>query len=182
MKILILLLVMFLGGCATTVETQQVQMNSQSQMVKSVGDFPWLRLKLAETLRSDLQKMGLVSLFGNTKSYFVPLDLEGLSGKLLEIESEFNGSFVGQYFEPSVIFYTKDLAPLGSTALYSEFVDSTWKKHTFMRASVPIPANAAYAAVFTEKSGESVRTAYMRGGAASRLSYGLVGVLSFRVE
>lgn len=142
----LLLTVIALFGCATSVEQQTVDLTAKAVCCESISEFDYQALVVEDAVRVNIGSQSDVYRFGGEKSYFNAFELPDMTGYRLFLKVYFNGPTIGQYLKPQLVILDSDYAPIKAFVPFLRFKDGTFFGETsaHLHADFELPENSRY--------------------------------------
>jgi hypothetical protein len=153
-RLLLLLNILFFAGCIPrpSLKKQYTALENAPICCDSMSQFHYK--PIASATEEFLIGAGSQSFkFEHGKSFLAAFELPKGGPRLYRLESYFNGSFVGQYFEPVLIFLDAKYQSLTTGRMDLSFLDKHDSKSgtSHMHGEFSIPENAKFLVVFTSE-------------------------------
>ena len=152
MKFLSLILVLLLTSCATPVKKQKELLISKNICCNSMVEFDYKSMAISEAVTLKFNEKSPVYDFGYGKTYFsaltLPLDIEA---PYINVKSYFNGSLIGQYFDPIFLVLNEKHERIKEFSLRLRFRDVNMftNPNANMAGVFKFPEGAKYLIIFT---------------------------------
>jgi hypothetical protein len=190
-----------LASCATPVKMQQEELLNKSICCKSLGDFNYRKVDLIKGLSLKFNNKSPVYDFGDGKTYVSAIEITpDIRNNYISVESHFNGSLIGQYFDPIFLVLDENFEGLEVFSLKLRFLDANLftNPNAHMAGSFKLIEGAKYIVVFTGhfKSNAPVAdiapsmsmvmigntpTAFMNDGSSIKLERSPTGVVKLKL-
>lgn len=152
LKTLSIILALLLASCATPVYQQEVELFSKNICCKTLDEFEYQTANLSKGVILKFDYNSPVYDFGGGKTYFSAIELPpNLATPYVSVESFFNGSLIGQYFEPIFLVLNENYEGLEAFSLELRFLESNifTNPTAHMAGYFKLVDKAKYLVVFT---------------------------------
>lgn len=160
MKFLSFILVLLLTSCATPVKKQKEVLTSKNVCCNSMVEFDYKSVDLSKGVTLNFNEKSPVYDFGYGKTYFSALTLpQDIKAPYISVKSYFNGSLIGQYFDPIFLVLNEKHARIEEFSLRLRFRDVNMftNPNANMAGGFKFPEGAKYLIIFTRDFNNEAR-------------------------
>ena len=160
-SVALFLLPFIVAACATPMATQRSELGARSSCCQSLAEFKFETLVLDKEHELTFGSSSLVFNFPTGKSYFAAYRLPAGAKRALQIKSEFNGMYIGQYFQPIFTFLDSEKRYVSTSSPPLSFAPPAFAPYTVahMRGGIAVPDSAEFVVIYTRDFSETVVSA-----------------------
>ena len=154
MKFIIVFFSLLLCSCAVPVAKQKEQLSSKNICCNSIDEFDYRKVDLVDGVTLKFNEIAQVYDFGDGKTYLSAIELPiNLDNRVVSVESDFNGSLIGQYFDPIFLVLNDYYEGIEVFSLKLRFKKGEFlgNPNAHMTGMFTLAPGAKYIVVFTGK-------------------------------
>ena len=154
----------FVNGCATSIKSQQVALNSGTVCCAHVSEFKYRPINNDEYSKFELNEKSPIFSFGGEKSYFAAIKPTG-EFTAITIKSYFNGMMVGLYYHPIIALLDSDFNVVREDVIELGFTRPGLKEEDHMIGTIYYENldNVKYVILYTKVFNDQNSQAHLPG-------------------